>query len=145
MTIVGSRHAKQTQKIGHARVGGSKLKDDTIWRVHLLLVCTLDGGALCGIGCKPFKTSGRLLRPKHQQALPTSVLDGANVKQRPRLLSDAGASYFATELSDWLSGKDIKSVRGAPYHPMTQGKIERWHQTLKTRILLENYYLPGDL
>ena len=35
--------------------------------------------------------------------------------------------------------------RGAPYHPMTQGKIERWHQTLKNRILLENYYLPGDL
>ena len=36
-------------------------------------------------------------------------------------------------------------VRGAPYHPMTQGKIERWHQTMKNRILLENYYLPGDL
>ena len=36
-------------------------------------------------------------------------------------------------------------VRGAPYHPQTQGKIERWHQTLKNRILLENYYLPRDL
>ena len=36
-------------------------------------------------------------------------------------------------------------VRGAPHHPQTQGKIERWHQTLKNRILLENYYLPGDL
>lgn len=35
-------------------------------------------------------------------------------------------------------------VRGAPYHPQTQGKIERWHQTLKSRILLENYFLPGD-
>ena len=33
----------------------------------------------------------------------------------------------------------------APYHPQTQGKIERWHQTLKNRILLENYFLPGDL
>jgi transposase InsO family protein len=39
----------------------------------------------------------------------------------------------------------MKHTRGAPYHPMTQGKIERWHQTLKNRILLENYYLPGDL
>ena len=28
---------------------------------------------------------------------------------------------------------------------MTQGKIERWHQTLKNRILLENYFLPSDL
>ena len=36
-------------------------------------------------------------------------------------------------------------VRGAPYHPQTHGKIERWHQTLKNRILFENYYLPGDL
>jgi putative transposase len=40
---------------------------------------------------------------------------------------------------------DAKHVRGAPCHPQTQGKIERWHQTLKNRILLENYYLPGDL
>ena len=39
----------------------------------------------------------------------------------------------------------MEHTRGAPYHPMTQGKIERWHQTLKNRILLENYYLPGDL
>jgi transposase InsO family protein len=39
----------------------------------------------------------------------------------------------------------MSHVRGAPYHPQTQGKIERWHQTLKNRILLENYFLPGDL
>jgi putative transposase len=39
----------------------------------------------------------------------------------------------------------MEHVRGAPYHPMTQGKIERWHQTLKNRILLESYYLPGDI
>jgi len=29
-------------------------------------------------------------------------------------------------------------VRGAPCRPQTQGKIERWHQTLKNRILLDN-------
>ena len=39
----------------------------------------------------------------------------------------------------------MSHVRGAPYHPQTQGKIECWHQTLKNRILLENYYLPGAL
>ncbi len=39
----------------------------------------------------------------------------------------------------------MKHTRGKPYHPMTQGKIERWHLLLKSRILLENYYLPGDL
>jgi len=36
-------------------------------------------------------------------------------------------------------------VRGAPNHPQTQGKIERWHQTMKNRILLENYFLSGQL
>ena len=41
--------------------------------------------------------------------------------------------------------RKMSHVRGAPLHPQTQGKIERWHQTLKNRILLENYFLPGDL
>jgi transposase InsO family protein len=36
-------------------------------------------------------------------------------------------------------------VRGAPHHPQTQGKIERWHQTMKNRVLLENCFLPGEL
>jgi hypothetical protein len=37
------------------------------------------------------------------------------------------------------------NIRGAPYNLMRQGKIERWHLTLKNRILRENYYLPGEL
>ena len=78
-------------------------------------------------------------------ALKTSGLDKATVVHRPRLLSDNGSSYISTDLAKWLEKKNMAHVRGAPYHPMTQGKIERWHQTLKNRILLENYYLPGDL
>jgi len=78
-------------------------------------------------------------------ALTASGLDQAKVVHRPRLLSDNGSSYISAELAKWLDGQEMDHVRGAPYHPMTQGKIERWHQTLKNRILLENYYLPGDL
>ena len=78
-------------------------------------------------------------------ALTASGCDQVNVRHRPRLLSDNGASYIAGELADWLDNKGMDHVRGAPYHPQTQGKIERWHQTLKNRILLENYFLPGDL
>ena len=73
------------------------------------------------------------------------LLDHVTVVHRPRLLSDNGASYISADLAEWLDGKGMQHVRGAPYHPQTQGKIERWHQTLKNRILLENYYLPGDL
>jgi putative transposase len=79
------------------------------------------------------------------QALAASGLDHITVVHRPRLLSDNGASYLADDLARWLVGKGMQHVRGAPYHPQTQGKIERWHQTLKNRILLDNYYLPGDL
>jgi transposase InsO family protein len=78
-------------------------------------------------------------------ALSAVGLDRANVVHRPRLLSDNGSSYIAADLATWLDGEGIKHIRGASYHPMTQGKIERWHQTMKNRILLENYYLPGDL
>ena len=72
-------------------------------------------------------------------ALKASGLDRATVVHRPRLLSDDGSSYISADLAKWLDGQDMDHVRGAPYHPMTQGKIERWHQTLKNRILLENY------
>jgi Integrase core domain len=39
----------------------------------------------------------------------------------------------------------VSHARGAPFHHQIQGRIERWHQTLKSRVLLENYFLPGDL
>ena len=78
-------------------------------------------------------------------ALAASGLDRAQVVHRPRLLSDNGPSYVADDLVKWLDDHGMGHVRGAPNHPQTQGKIERWHQTLKNRILLENYFLPGDL
>jgi transposase InsO family protein len=78
-------------------------------------------------------------------ALQASGLNQVPLDQRPRLLSDNGPSYVASELADWLEQQGMRHTRGKPYHPMTQGKIERWHLSLKSRILLENYYLPGDL
>jgi transposase InsO family protein len=78
-----------------------------------------------------------------KMALAAAGLDGS--RHRPRLLSDNGSSYVAGDLATWLDKLNIEHVRGAPNHPMTQGKIERWHQTMKNRILLENYFLPGDL
>ena len=78
-------------------------------------------------------------------ALTASGCDQAHVQHKPRLLSDNGSSYISGDLAEWLDARRMKHVRGAPYHPQTQGKIERWHQTLKNRILLENYFLPGDL
>ncbi|MCB6180244.1 IS3 family transposase, partial [Rhodobacter sp. Har01] len=78
-------------------------------------------------------------------ALAASGCESAKVLHKPCLLSDNGSSYIAEDLARYLEDKGIKHVRGAPMHPQTQGKIERWHQTLKNRILLENYFLKGEL
>ncbi len=78
-------------------------------------------------------------------ALQASGCDQVHVAHKPRLLSDNGASYVSGELAEWLGDIKMKHVRGAPYHPQIQGKIERWHQTLKNLILLENYFFLADL
>ena len=78
-------------------------------------------------------------------ALTASGCGQAHVHHKPRLLSDNGPSYIAGELADYIHANAMSHVRGAPMHPQTKGKIERWHQTLKNRIRLENYFLPGDL
>src|SRR5262245_66570119 len=91
------------------------------------------------------KCTAQYLTDTLNLALQASGLERAKVAHRPRLLSDNGSSYIAGDLAEWLEDRGINHVRGAPLHPQTQGKIERWHQTLKNRILLENYYLPGDL
>ena len=78
-------------------------------------------------------------------ALRASGLEQVEGDHRPRLRSDGESSYISAELASWLQGKGMKRVRGAPYHPRTQGKIERWQQTLENCILLENYVLPADL
>ena len=77
------------------------------------------------------------------QVAPQASLDRVKVLHLPRLLSDNGLSYVSSELSKWL--ENIGHIRGRAYHPMTQGKIERYHRSMKNRILLENYYLPGQL
>jgi transposase InsO family protein len=75
-------------------------------------------------------------------ALSHAGLLDAKPAQRPRLLSDNGSSYAAGDLAKWLGDRKIQHIRGAPYHPMTQGKIERWHQTLKNRICWKTTSCP---
>ena len=72
-------------------------------------------------------------------------IDQVKIKHKPRLLIDSGPSYISGELSDYLAEHGMTHTRGRPYHPQTQGKIERWHRSMKNQILLEHYYLPGEL
>ncbi len=78
-------------------------------------------------------------------ALDFTELDQVQVRHKPRLLSDNGPCYISVELAEYLGSQHMTHTRGRPYHPQTQGKIERWHRSMKNQILLNNYYLPGEL
>ena len=70
---------------------------------------------------------------------------GLKEDNRPRLLSDNGSCYVSNEFSKFIDEQNMAHVRGAPYHPQTQGKIERYHRTMKNIVKLENYFFPEVL
>jgi len=78
-------------------------------------------------------------------ALEKTGITQVKVKQRPRLLSDNGPCYISSKLKEYLEEQEMSHTRGAPYHPQTQGKIERYHRTLKNVILLRKYFFPWEL
>ena len=78
-------------------------------------------------------------------ALDNTGVDKVNVNHRPRLLSDNGPCYLSSELKDYLDDRGMDHTRGAPYHPQTQGKIERYHRTMKNVVKLHNYYVLSEL
>lgn len=73
------------------------------------------------------------------------VVAGLQNGQRPKLLSDNGACYIASELKEYLQSKGIASIHGKVNHPQTQGKIERYHRSMKNIVKLNNYYCPEEL
>ncbi len=77
-----------------------------------------------------------------ESALQCTGLKNSNP---PRLLSDNGSCYISNNLALYLDSVGIDHVRGAPNHPQTQGKIERYHRSMKNVIKLEHYYSPEEL
>ena len=58
---------------------------------------------------------------------------------------DNGLCYLSKDLKAYLGERGMKHTRGARYHQQTQGKIERYHRSLKNVVNLLHYYLPGEL
>ncbi len=79
------------------------------------------------------------------QALAVTGVDQVRVKHRPLLLSDNSPAYLSGELREYLGDRGMAHTRGAPYHPQTQGKIERYHRTMKNVVKLQHYYFPWEL
>jgi len=72
-------------------------------------------------------------------------ITGLKKENRPRLLSDNGPCFRSADFKKYLKSEDMGQVFGAPYHPQTQGKIERYHRTMKNVIKLEKYFTPEQL
>ena len=78
-------------------------------------------------------------------AVQRTGIEQVSVCHRPRLLSDNGSAYVSKELREYLLWRGIGHTHGAPYHPMTQGKIERYRRSLKNVANLDKYFLPWEL
>jgi transposase InsO family protein len=78
-------------------------------------------------------------------AIQETGVESVKVNLKPRLLTDNGPCYVSDELRIYLRDKRMEHRRGAPFHPQTQGKIERYHRSMKSVILLDNYYFPSEL
>jgi transposase InsO family protein len=78
-------------------------------------------------------------------AIAKTGITEIKIRHRHRLLSDNGPCYISGQLRNYLKERKIDHIRGRPYHPMTQGKIERFHRSLKNVINLDHYYYPWEL
>jgi transposase InsO family protein len=79
------------------------------------------------------------------EAIVRTGVEHITVRHRPRLLSDNGRCFVAKDLKAYLTEKGMGHTRGKPHHPQTQGKIERYHRSLKNVVTLQNYYVPWEL
>ena len=81
-----------------------------------------------------------------KRSIDTAIYN-ANLEEKelPRLLSDNGSCYISNELKSYLSDIGMGHVRGKPNNPQTQGKIERYHRSMKNIVKLHHYYSPSEL
>ena len=80
-----------------------------------------------------------------QEAVDRTGMDQVPVTDRARLLSDNGSGYVSRAFRDYLGVVGIRHILAAPFHPQTNGKLERYHQTLKRDVNQQPYELPSDL
>lgn len=90
--------------------------------------------------CKTMQASD--VQRSVEEALSIAGLQSGH---KPKLLSDNGACYIAAELNQYLTAKGIKAIHGKVNHPQTQGKIERYHRSMKNIVKLDLYYCPDEL
>mgnify|MGYP001502055058 FL=1 len=80
-----------------------------------------------------------------QDAVDNTGMTEVPVADRTSLLSDNGSGYVSRAFGDYLRLVGIRHILAAPYHPQTNGKLERYHQTIKRDVNQVPYEKPSDL
>jgi len=80
-----------------------------------------------------------------QEAVDMTGMTEVPVADRTRLLSDNGSGYVSRAFRDYLRLVGIRHILAAPFHPQTNGKLERYHQTIKRDVNQVPYEMPSDL
>ena len=117
------------------------------WRVMtFVLIMSIVTGVVLGV-IPALRTSRADLTTtlKENSGRSGTGVDRIRVVHRPRLLSDNGPGYVSAERAADLERHGLGHARGAPYHPMTQGNIERYHRSMENVVKLEKYYSPWAL
>lgn len=80
-----------------------------------------------------------------QKAVDFTGMTDVPVDDRAALLSDNGAGYLSRQFGEYLRLVGVRHIVASPYHPQTNGKIERYHRSLKGEIKLVPYEMPSEL
>jgi len=80
-----------------------------------------------------------------QEAVDATGMTDVPVEDRTRLLSDNGSGYVSRAFRDYLRLVGIKHILAAPFHPQTNGKLERYQQSVKREVNQIPYEFPSQL
>ena len=80
-----------------------------------------------------------------QKAVDATGMTDIPVENRTVLLSDNGAGYLSRQFGEYLRLVGVRHIVASPYHPQTNGKIERYHRSLKGEIKQLSYDMPSEV
>jgi len=80
-----------------------------------------------------------------QMAVDATGMTDIPVENRAVLLSDNGSGYVSRQFGEYLRLVGVRHIVASPYHPQTNGKIERYHRSLKGEINQLPYDMPSEL
>ncbi len=89
--------------------------------------------------------AGGSLEDMVQLAVDATGMASVPVEDRTVLLSDNGAGYISSQFNEYLRLARIRHITVSPFHPQTNGRVERYQRSLKVEINLQPYDMPGEL